>query len=262
MQMSHPNIEERPNTSKTQTTKRKTGSRTDTVIMKKIIFVLAAIGIMATFRSEASLMIKMNGYADKAYTAEGGGPFNVTLKGSDTFNGVTLNAGTGLTYTTFCLEFTEHFNFGGNYAVKLNYGAKSGGAGGGVADPKGGTIDPLSVGTAWLYRQWADGNSQIKSLAGDLQKAIWYLESEKADSKYLSSSIKNLLEAEFGSIANSKANASVGYLGVYALNLGGNAQDQLVAMPVPEASTIVAGALLLLPFGGGLLRSLRRNKSA
>jgi len=32
--------------------------------------------------------------------------------------------------------------------------------------------------------------------------------------------------------------------------------------PVPEPSTIVAGALLLLPFGVGAIRSLRRDRKA
>ena len=36
----------------------------------------------------------------------------------------------------------------------------------------------------------------------------------------------------------------------------------LVAAPVPEASTVMAGALMLLPFGIGAIRSLRKDRTA
>jgi len=42
-----------------------------------------------------------------------------------------------------------------------------------------------------------------------------------------------------------------------ATNPGGT----LVAVPVPEASTVVAGALMLLPFGIGAVRSLRKERA-
>jgi len=43
-----------------------------------------------------------------------------------------------------------------------------------------------------------------------------------------------------------------------AANPGGNP----VAVPVPEPSTVVAGALMLLPFGIGAIRSLRKDRTA
>jgi len=39
-----------------------------------------------------------------------------------------------------------------------------------------------------------------------------------------------------------------------------NPGGQLVAVPVPEASTVMAGALMLLPFGIGAVRSLRKER--
>ena len=32
--------------------------------------------------------------------------------------------------------------------------------------------------------------------------------------------------------------------------------------PVPEPSTVIAGALLLVPFGAGMVRKLRKNRTA
>lgn len=40
-----------------------------------------------------------------------------------------------------------------------------------------------------------------------------------------------------------------------------NPGGELVAVPVPEASTVMAGALMLLPFGIGAIRSLRKERA-
>jgi hypothetical protein len=42
----------------------------------------------------------------------------------------------------------------------------------------------------------------------------------------------------------------------------GNAQDIRILAPVPEPTTILAGALLLLPFGASTLRILRKRQMA
>ena len=52
----------------------------------------------------------------------------------------------------------------------------------------------------------------------------------------------------------------------FAPNIG-NIQDNIAGNaptlgPVPEPSTIVAGALMLLPFGIGAIRSLRKDRTA
>jgi hypothetical protein len=47
-----------------------------------------------------------------------------------------------------------------------------------------------------------------------------------------------------------------------AAHPGDTIEFQTLAAPVPEPSTYVAGALLLLPFGASALRSLRKNRSA
>jgi len=57
--------------------------------------------------------------------------------------------------------------------------------------------------------------------------------------------------------------AANGAYGVADMTLDnpGQAQDQLVIV-VPETSTVIAGALLLLPFGASTLRILRKNRVA
>jgi hypothetical protein len=67
----------------------------------------------------------------------------------------------------------------------------------------------------------------------------------------------------------------VGFTSLYAPTAGsGSLNDHLtgpwgdngigtpIPVPVPEASTIAAGALMLLPFGIGAVRSLRRERTA
>lgn len=98
-------------------------------------------------------------------------------------------------FQTFCLEENETVSRGAVYDVALNYAAIKGGAGGAVFDPMtGSTHDPISVGTAWLYSQFARGTlagynyagsnfaqQQLRRTSADLlQKALWALENEIA----------------------------------------------------------------------------------
>jgi hypothetical protein len=67
---------------------------------------------------------------------------------------------------------------------------------------------------------------------------------------------------------------SISSLGFRSANLDPNPQDSVTydmlrigttwadVVPVPEPATMIAGALLLLPFGASTLRILRRNRAA
>jgi hypothetical protein len=62
-----------------------------------------------------------------------------------------------------------------------------------------------------------------------------------------------------------EANWTIAANGAYGvedmtLNNPGQAQDQLI-MAVPESTTIIAGALLLLPLGASTFKILRKNRS-
>ena len=86
----------------------------------------------------------------------------------------------------------------------------------------------------------------------------------------------NLAKSGTGTTDTTVFNDSLGAYGVIALNLFDGAystqvqnpngqsynvnQDQLAI--VPEPTTMIAGALLLLPFGASTLRILRKNRVA
>lgn len=243
--------------------------------MKITTILMAAVVAMAANESRANLTFSISKYASQAGapyssgssdTSEGGGAFLASLSGSTTFNGTTFNFGAGYSaYTTFCLEYNESFSWNTIYHPTLNSGAVNGGVGGQLP---GQNFDPLSVGTAYLYRQWFDGLIS-SSMGSKVQKAIWYLEDEKTDPSYLDPTIAGMLktyfDGQFGratTLADWKGSATTGYLGVYALNDGSCVQDELVATAVPEANTIIAGLLVLVPFGFGVVRSVRKNRKA
>jgi hypothetical protein len=181
------------------------------------------------------------------------------------------------------LEVNEDIGWGtGTYDYQINTGAVNGGGDARSTDPLAGPgfghpMDNISIGTAWLYSQFRAGNLNVNSVeaAGNLQDAFWYLEGETADphgdgnggdgSAYIALAALNtgtsalIAEGTAGSIFND----SNGAYGVVALNLytpeGGFAQDQL-GMVVPEPTTMLTGALILVPFGASTVRTLRRKQ--
>ena len=173
-------------------------------------------------------------------------------------------------FQTFCIEYNEEFSPGASYSVGVSQKAMYGN------NPPDG--DPISIGTAWLYSQFAAGalsgynyayGDGRTSTAGALQQAIWWLEDESNGSNTgLAGTFLAEAQAAVGGDITRNAN---GAYGVDALNLGapGAVQDQLVIVPnelplpaVPEPGTVIAGMLLLLPFGASTLRILRRNRMA
>jgi hypothetical protein len=139
----------------------------------------------------------------------------------------TKNIGTTLTgqfnFETFCLETGEYASSPSYFVVRTEA------AMGGGASP-----DRISMGTAYLYSEFAKGTLSVPSgsyfaagdptraaEAGRLQQAIWWLEGEGSDisdATYMSNPYANAVVAQFGSIADAKADATAGYLGVYVLN--------------------------------------------
>jgi hypothetical protein len=169
------------------------------------------------------------------------------------------------TFESFCLEPTEYFVSGSTY----NYTVASYAFGGGVEDVSRniGPGDQLSVGTAWLYSQFATGTlgGFDYSAAGRknsnllLQQAFWYLEDDRATGSVFS----NAAISFFGSVSAAKANASVGQYGVYALNLTSGTNNQVnnqsqLYYHVPEGSS--TALMLGLAFLG--CAAFRRKKSA
>lgn len=194
-----------------------------------------------------------------------GGQFTVVV---DATLASKLVVGPGNAFQSFCLETTEYLYNAGPYDVNINNKAIQGNQG-----PGG---DPLSVGTCWLYWQFRQGTlagyNPLPGVAGQLQATIWWLEQEPGTAStapiYTGAQpvnvFVNAVLGHFGNAANAMADANPGNnLGVVALNLYQDSQlrqDQLAL--VPEPTTMIAGALLLLPFGASTLRILRRNRTA
>jgi hypothetical protein len=191
--------------------------------------------------------------------AGGGGAFTAVTSGLGTFD-------------TFCLETTEQLTYGYPYSYQVNSGAVNGGAG--TARPDGGataataTFDPISLGTAWLYSQFRAGtlaNYTVGSAASAnaLQQAIWGLEDEVALDT--SNTFYQEALAAVGAGLQGDANGAYGVVVLNDYSTLANGQivnNQDVLAVVPEASTTIAGALLLLPLGASAVRIMRKKSVA
>lgn len=178
-------------------------------------------------------------------------------------------------YWTFCLESSQYFGSGKTYNATPSLAADS-------------VPDPISAGTAFLYKEFALGNLDAlvsgngfdySNVAGGglkLQKTIWWLEGESGGA--LDVDLENLLNLTFvnstGYLANYAGN-EVGVLNLTKFNgAGGDSiagtlrQDNLVfwgsTSPAPPAPSVPDGgtsALLLgLSLGGlGVARRFMRR---
>lgn len=247
--------------------------------MKKLSILISVAGVLCAPALQAALQVTLT-QNTALYSYGNGGEFrasgsviagvNPTLWG---YSPATAQGGVGAYFQTFCIETSEYFSPGVAYNISLNSRAMYGGQ-----FPNG---DPISIGTAWLYSQFAAGtlvgldalNNPVaynyaygpgRTLsAGALQQAIWWLEGEAVDPGN-TDAFRNAVIAQFGSAAAAEVDANGAY-GVLVLNLwdkntGAVAQDQLIL--VPEPTTVLAGLLLLLPLGASTIRILRKNHSS
>ena len=245
--------------------------------MKKVALVALLVAAVASPALAAQITISGN----SNYRTGSGGEFNIVAAdaagaallgdavargyviGNGT-NGTALGVGVGVTgFETFCIEASQYITLPGTYDVSISNGAKPGGAGG------NGTIDNISIGTAYLYYQFATGNlagyiytpgTNRANSAAKLQDAIWFLEDEISltSTQIQSNSFLQAAMTNYGTLADPYAKRDNNLFGVDALNLGtppgyGN-QDQLI-LRVPDGGT----TLMLL--GGALvgLGALRRK---
>jgi hypothetical protein len=265
------------------------GQKTERKSMKKFCTVLSLAGVMAAPNLFASMTVTMMDNTP-SYSYGNGGEFRaVSNPGLD--SAINWNAYSGSTkgtvgaadvgtwgyslglsgqeyFQTFCIEYNEEFSPGTTYNVTISEKAMWGSQ----PPPPFPGGDPISIGTAWLYSQFAAGtlsgynynygNSGLNNRtasAGALQQAIWWLEGE---ANGVNNSFVTAAETALGLNDTTIKGDANGAFNVRALNLGdpGTVQDQLVI--VPEPTTVVAGALLLLPFGMSTLRILRKKQTA
>jgi len=168
----------------------------------------------------------------------GGGEFTVFETGHEVYfdaSATHFDAGRGgLGFQTFCLEKSEGWSASpAGYTVE-HYAIEGGG---GAFEVVPGVIgDPLSIGTAWLYRQFSDGMLSGYDYPGTgvgrtvsaraLQDAIWWLEEEMTS---ITAGAQTVLNVALGSAelinlygvsayADLRANAAPNAFGVAAMN--------------------------------------------
>jgi hypothetical protein len=233
--------------------------------MKKLCMVLSLAGVMAAPNLFASMSVTL--YQDTGnYSAGVGGEFravgDVGLNSVVNWSAYASSTAVKDSYfQTFCTETVEEFTPGNSYPVtSIGNNALYNGTDHPV---------PITLGVAYLYSQFAAGTlsgydytygSGRVASAGNLQDAIWTLLGE--GSYGITGTAYNALMA-WDSNPLDWTKAANGAFGVadMVLDNPGQAQDQLVIV-VPEPTTVVAGALLLLPFGASTLRILRKNRVA
>lgn len=218
----------------------------------KILTVVGALTAMATSAFGDSLKLSTNAYSNGsnggAYTAS---HFGTSLSTA----GYSSLVSTATSFETFCLEPTEYFNSGSTYDFTI-----AGYAFGGSNEAASRNIGPgdqLSVGTTWLYAQFAQGvlsgfdysatGRKASNLA--LQRAFWYLEDDYSYTNPLSNPFLSLVAGVYGTVEAARANAIDGANGVWALNLTSTKngvvtqhQSQLYYAPrrVPEHGATLA----------------------
>jgi hypothetical protein len=239
--------------------------------MKKLYLLTAFAAMAACSTAFAGFdgVVKMSGSPG----AFGGGPYNAKVTTANPGLTKVLDGAAG--FRTFCIEYSEHISLPNSYNANLGTTA--------IVGSGGPQPDPISKATAWLYFHFRAGDlhtlvpTYVDNSTGNnsLQQAIWWLEqetsfylpgiapggSESSFNNYLVTAAVNAIGA--GTAAAARGIDANGAYGVYALNLYGSSlkdpkQSQL-AIVVPEPSTVIAGALLLLPFGASTYRILRRK---
>jgi len=245
----------------------------------KRLYVLASLaGILAVPVVQAVTQVTL--YQDLSnYSYSDGGEFNAVpnaalLSVNPTLAGY-APATADLTvpyFQTFCIETGEFFYPGSTYNVTISDDVMFNGG----QFPGG---EPITMGTAWLYSQFAAGTlsgydytygTGRTITAGDLQQAIWYLQGEQTGLVNVSgadgTAFYNAAVSALGGAA-AVTNAANGAFGVVALNLwvpnedgsnGAAAQDQLMVVPEPSAASF--GLLLLLPLGLYKVRAFFRKQ--
>ncbi len=157
-------------------------------------------------------------------------------------------------FKTFCIEMSETFSPGVTYNYTISSNAMMG------QNPPDG--DPVSIGTAYLYRGFLDGTLSTPvdtaARAGALQATIWWLEGEAADPG-AGNAFRQMVIAQFVNAASAMADANGAY-GIYAMNLtdagGGLHQDMLVAVPEPGILILLGIAMSAIGAASWRIRKL------
>jgi hypothetical protein len=234
-----------------------------------VAFAASTFGTAEAFAGTVTFTADLNNY-----TASGkGGEFGVSKISDWTAPGGLQGSKVGTNVMqTFCLEKNAKLQINTEYTYSLDTAAKTGGVGGAVNG-----ADPISALTAYLYtRFWTGalsnydydlGSDRVTS-AGQLSEAIWYIEEEVSSLDSTSQAWTWYVEAyravngtnPDGTGSFDKTWSGIGNVRVMNLtdSAGGEIQDQLIMIPIPEAVKLGLG--LLAGLGAfGVMRRRRRQ---
>jgi len=201
-----------------------------------------------------------------SYKSTDGGEFRATDNGALNLSSYVAKTGDGQNiFQTFCLEVNEFIDFGNKYNYVVNTAAVNGGV-------LSSGSDPLSKGTAWLYSQFVAGTlknynytpsyesgenplslspSQAtidrRASAYLLQQAIWALEDEVLAPAPNANVFYEMAKGLGATFKDDASGADLLNVRVLNLTLDDGTRKQDVLVVVPEPSTYVAAALLLIP---------------
>ncbi|HEY1661874.1 MAG TPA: hypothetical protein VGI03_05600 [Verrucomicrobiae bacterium] len=207
------------------------------------------------------------------YAPDQAGPYLVQIA---TSAGVTPGS---TSFQTFCIGSQVDYSPGSTYSYQISNT---------VLPASVGSPGYVTWGTAYLYSQFLAGALGVggtssttvatgtidQTINDALQVAIWELQGQSlsgitygaplntADVNQFLTDAANAASA--ANVSNDENEAN-GAFGIYALNMSSGstpAQPELVQVAVPEASTILAGALMILPLGIGAFRALRKVRVA
>jgi len=194
--------------------------------MKKLILTFAALILIAA-PALADMRVSITHNFAGRFGDTSGGEFLITVL-EDPIGIYAKDA----QFRTFCVE-TDEYVSNTNYYATINAYADKGGSGG----PEPDWLDPKS---AYLYSAWLDGTITNNTVnANKVQNTIWAIENEVGYTADVALLAQATTEVTSGSWFSKWGADSIGDIRV--LNLWtnadhtGNAQDELVRVPVPAA---------------------------
>jgi hypothetical protein len=237
--------------------------------MKRAYILAGLVGVLGVVAAQAQMQISLQQDLSN-FSYGNGGEFRATgsvLSANPALVGYSLDtAGLGY-FQTFCIERSETYGPGVTYDVTISDRAIYG-----SMPPDG---DPISIGTAWLYSQFAAGTLSGYNYtyggfragsAGELQQALWWLEVESGGvrNSYIDTAETALYGAgNTGGIYDTYIQGDAGgaynvvALNLWDVNTEGVIQDQLMVIPEPGVAGF--GLLLVLSLCAAKARVLLRG---